>query len=162
MTNISRIPAIFTIEPPKGFSGVIRVSPLAGLLLGNQTKTLQVVFAPRETKEYRFRLPVKVRFGVECRGLYLRAAPDSFVPERQDVTLKSKCAGGWMWLRVAHERVPSVVVNRQHVVLASSAAGPQSHAGIYVSTCQETAQTQTRFAVVINVAIVRMRWRLEL
>ena len=58
--NTSRIPVVFTIEPPKGSSGVIRVSPVAGLLLGNQTKTLEVVFAPRETKEYRFKLPVKV------------------------------------------------------------------------------------------------------
>lgn len=33
---------------------------MAGLLLGNQTKALQVVFAPRETKGYRFKLPIKV------------------------------------------------------------------------------------------------------
>ncbi|CAM9846423.1 unnamed protein product, partial [Ectocarpus sp. 13 AM-2016] len=58
--NASRIPAIFRIDTPKGSSGVIRVSPMAGLLLGNQTKALQVVFAPRETKGYRFKLPIKV------------------------------------------------------------------------------------------------------
>lgn len=58
--NSSRIPVIFTIEPPKASSGVLRVFPLAGFLLGNQTATLQMLFAPRETKCYRFNLPVKV------------------------------------------------------------------------------------------------------
>lgn len=62
VTNSSRIPVIFAIDPPKASSGVFRVSPIAGLLLGNQTATLQVIFAPRETKEYQFRLPVKVQF----------------------------------------------------------------------------------------------------
>ena len=58
--NSSRIPIIFAIDPPQASSGVFRVSPIAGLLLGNQTSTVSVIFAPRETKEYRFRLPVKV------------------------------------------------------------------------------------------------------
>ncbi|CAM9110417.1 unnamed protein product [Laminaria digitata] len=61
VSNSSRIPVIFAIDPPKASSGVFRVTPIAGLLLGNQTATLQVIFAPRETKEYHFRLPVKVR-----------------------------------------------------------------------------------------------------
>lgn len=58
--NCSRIPVIFAIDPPKASSGVLRVSPLAGLLLGNQTATVDLSFAPRETKGYRFRLAVKV------------------------------------------------------------------------------------------------------
>ena len=69
VTNSSRIPVIFAIDPPKASSGVFRVSPIAGLLLGNQTATLQVIFAPRETKEYQFRLPVKVQFQKSRSGL---------------------------------------------------------------------------------------------
>lgn len=63
VTNSSRIPVIFAVELPNASSGVLRVSPIAGLLLGHQAATLQVIFAPRETKEYQFRLPVKVQFG---------------------------------------------------------------------------------------------------
>ncbi|CAN0346344.1 unnamed protein product [Ectocarpus sp. 6 AP-2014] len=84
--NASRIPAIFRIDTPKGSSGVIRVSPMAGLLLGNQTKALQVVFAPRETKGYRFKLPIKVRSILgetpvltDCRQLG-EAMPADFKP----------------------------------------------------------------------------------
>ncbi|CAM9333060.1 unnamed protein product, partial [Hapterophycus canaliculatus] len=64
--NASRIPVIFSIEPPDGSSGVIRVSPLVGLLLGNQATSVQIVFAPRETRGYRFKLPVKVNAGAPC------------------------------------------------------------------------------------------------
>ncbi|CAM9831384.1 unnamed protein product, partial [Ectocarpus sp. 12 AP-2014] len=84
--NASRIPAIFRIDSPKGSSGVIRVSPMAGLLLGNQTKALQVVFAPRETKGYQFKLPIKVRSILgetpvltDCRQLG-EAMPADFKP----------------------------------------------------------------------------------
>lgn len=58
--NSSRIPAIFTIDPPKASSGVLKITPLAGLLLGNQATSVELAFAPRGTKEYRFKLPVKV------------------------------------------------------------------------------------------------------
>lgn len=58
--NSSRIPAIFVVEPPKASAGVFHVSPLVGFLLGNQTETVRIAFAPRETKGYRFKLPIKV------------------------------------------------------------------------------------------------------
>ncbi|CAM9105839.1 unnamed protein product, partial [Scytosiphon promiscuus] len=84
--NASRVPVIFSIEPPDGSSGVIRVSPLAGLLLGNQSTSIQIVFAPRETKGYRFKLPVKVRsilgetpYLTDCRQLG-EAIPADFKP----------------------------------------------------------------------------------
>lgn len=62
MKNPSRIPVIFAVEPPRASTGVLHVSPLVGLLLGNQTATLQIAFAPREMKGYRFKIPVKVSF----------------------------------------------------------------------------------------------------
>lgn len=77
--NSSRIPVIFTVEPPKASSGVLRVSPLAGFLLGNQTAKLEVVFAPRETKRYRFKLPIKVRHRAVAQQILndMPAAKDS-------------------------------------------------------------------------------------
>ena len=57
--NGSRLPLRFRLSLPPEAHGLITVTPMSGLLRGNQVLKLKVAFAPRDTKKYVFKVKVK-------------------------------------------------------------------------------------------------------
>ena len=56
LKNGSRIPLRFRLTLPNEAYGVVSVTPMRGLLLGNEVVTLTIAFAPRRAVRYEFKL----------------------------------------------------------------------------------------------------------
>ena len=61
LVNPKRIPVVYSVEIPARLSGIFEVTPRMGLLRGNQSATLTVSFAPKEQKEYKLHVSIKIR-----------------------------------------------------------------------------------------------------